>query len=122
MITNSLSAEQRSYLVDRLDQIQQDKIQAKRIELYGPTGRPESPTWGTVFAAIRAGEIVLKEGTENNTNAYLNPNDVVWPAQEAKAVALSDYRAQLDVERQHLMDGIMLGDEGTHIIAQFSAL
>ena len=122
MTASTLSPEQRSYLINRLDQIQQDKIQAKRVELYGPAGRPESPTWGTVFAAIRAGEIVLKPGTEHNTNAYLNPNDVDWPAQQAKSVELEEYKDRLDAERQRLMDNIMLGEEGTDIIAEFAVL
>lgn len=111
--TTSVSAEQLAYLKNRLSEIASEKIRAKAIELYGPAGRPQSPTWGMVFAAIRAGEITLKEGTEDNTSAYLNPTDVVWPAMEAKKAELEAYKDKLEVERKKIIDSYMLaGVEG----------
>jgi hypothetical protein len=117
-----LSSEQRSYLINRVNEIVSTKVRAKAVELYGPAGRPESPTWGAVFAAIRAGEITLKEGTENNTNAYLNPSDVVWPAMEAKKKELADYKEMLSVEKQRLLDSIWLDKATATALAEFEAL
>ena len=61
-----------------------------------------------VFAAIKSGEITLKEGMENETRPYLNPSDVHWPAMEAKKQELCDYQGLLDRERQKAMDSVML--------------
>ena len=51
---------QREYFIRRLNEIAQEKIQNKAVELFGPTGRPQQPTWGMVFEGIRTGEITLK--------------------------------------------------------------
>jgi hypothetical protein len=117
-----MTTEQRNYFIRRLDEITADKLKAKASELYGPAGRPESPTWGAVFAAIKAGEITLKEGTENNTNAYLNPRDVVWPAMEAKRAELDAYTATLKAERQKALDAVMLDATATEALAGYEAL
>jgi hypothetical protein len=117
-----MTTEQRNYFIRRLDEITADKIKAKATELYGPAGRPESPTWGTVFAAIKAGEITLKEGTEDNTNAYLTPNDVVWPAMEAKKAELDAYKATLKAERQKALDAVMLDATASEALANYEAL
>ncbi len=92
------------------------------MELFGPSGRPQQPTWGEVFAAIKAGEITLKEGAEDNTRPYLNPEDVNWPAMEAKRDAMDAYRKELDVERQKAMDAVMLDESAQDALAKFQAL
>jgi hypothetical protein len=117
----ALTIEQRDYLMTRLSEITREKIEAKAVELYGPSGRPQQPTWGMVFAAIIAGEITLKPGTENEVRAYLNPSDVEWPAMEAKKAELEAYKATLATERKRLTDQLMLGD-GADILAQYSAI
>ena len=55
-----MQAEARDYFVRRLNEIAQEKVQAKAVELFGPTGRPQQPTWGMVFEGIKSGEITLK--------------------------------------------------------------
>ena len=116
----AMTTEQRAYLINRMNEITSEKIAAKQTELFGEGG-PTSPTWGMVFAAIKAGEIVLKEGTEDLTRPYLMPSDVEWPALDAKHKALADYREMLRVERQRIMDDMMLGEAVTGL-TKFAAL
>ena len=120
-ITGAMTQEQRNYLVGRLDEITNDKLRAKEKELFGEsTQHIKAPTWGEVFAAIKAGELVLKEGTEDSTRPYMMPTDCEWPELakrqaefEANKVALQEYRNTLAVERKRIMDGIVLaGVEG----------
>ena len=118
----AMTTEQRDYLIRRLDEITQDKIQTKSVELFGPTGRPQQPTWGMVFDGIRSGEITLKEDKVDYTGPYLNPTDVVWPAMEAKATELKAYKELLATERKRLTDSLMLGEQGADILAQYSAI
>lgn len=119
---NAMSVEQRDYFVRRLNEITQEKLCAKAKELFGETGRPQQPTWGMVFEAIKAGEITLKEGMENETRPYLNPQDVVWPAMEAKKEALEAYRKQLAEEKQKATDSVMLDKTATEALTKFQAL
>ena len=113
-----LTQEQRTYLIRRLDEITEDKLRAKEKELLGDNpNHLKAPTWGEVFAAIKAGELILKEGTEDNTQPYMMPTDCEWPeltkrqeAYEAGKVALREYREFLNVERKNAMDAIVLGD------------
>ena len=37
---------QREYFIQRLDEIARDKVKARAEALFGPTGRPQQPTWG----------------------------------------------------------------------------
>lgn len=117
-----MTQEQRDYFVRRLNEEAQAKLQAKAVELFGPTGRPQQPTWGEVFEAIRAGELTLKEGTENNTRAYLNPEDVVWPAMDAKKAELEEYQTLVAHEKQVAMDSIMLNADAQRALDKFSAI
>jgi hypothetical protein len=64
----------REYFVRRLNEIAQEKVQAKAVALFGATGRPEQPTWGMVFEGIASGEITLKEEKRDYTGPYLNPS------------------------------------------------
>ena len=104
----TMTNEQRDYLVTRLQEITREKVRAKEVALYGKDG-VTSPTWGDVFAAIKSGEIVLKEGTETLTRPYLMPTDVEWPALAAKAAELEEYKDLLKIERQRVLDTIWLG-------------
>ena len=113
---------QRQYFLQRLEEIARDKMKAKAVELFGPSGRPQQPTWGEVFAAIKAGEITLKEGTENETRPYLNPEDVVWPAMEAKKQELCDYQALVNAEKQKAMDAVMLDESAQGALNKFAEL
>jgi hypothetical protein len=105
---NTMTNEQRDYLVKRLNEITRDKVRAKELALYGAGGATQ-PTWGQVFAAIKSGEIVLKQGTESLTRAYLMPTDVEWPALTAKATELEEYKDLLRIERQRIIDDLWLG-------------
>ena len=110
---------QREYFVRRLNEIAQDKIQSKAVELFGPTGRPQQPTWGMVFEGIRSGEITLKEEKVDYTGPYLNPTDVVWPAMEAKTAELEAYRKTVAVEKQKAMDACMLDADAQKALTEF---
>ena len=110
---NELSQEQRAHLKNRINQITQDKITDKRAELFGKGGSEYSVTWGEMFAAIKAGEVELKEGEEENTNAYLLPNQVQWPARKAKVAELHAYELKVEAEATALYDKYVLGN-GIH--------
>jgi hypothetical protein len=113
---------QREYFVRRLNEIAQDKIQSKAVELFGPTGRPQQPTWGMVFEGIRSGEITLKEDKVDYTGPYLNPTDVVWPAMEAKTAELEAYRKTVAVEKQKAMDACMLDADAQKALTEFQGI
>ncbi len=113
---------QREYFIRRLNEIAAEKIQRKAQELYGPSGRPEQPTWGMVFEGIRSGEITLKEEKQNYTGAYLNPQDVVWPAMEAKKAELEAYRKDVEAERQKAMDKAMLDADAQKALDVFQGI
>lgn len=114
-----MEAVQREYFVRRLNEIAQEKVQAKAVALYGATGRPEQPTWGMVFEGIKSGEITLKEDKVDYTGPYLNPTDVVWPAMEAKKAEMEAYRKQVALEKQSAMDACMLDADAQKVLADF---
>ena len=114
----AMTQEQRRYFINRLDEITQEKLAAKRTELGLDGCGPQAPTWGQVFEAIKAGECVLKEDTVDLRRPYLNPEDVTWPeldnikaTYEANVKALQAYKVALEVERKKALDTVML--EGT---------
>ena len=117
---NEMTTEQRAYFIRRMDEITAEKLQAKAVELFGASGRPQQPTWGMVFEGIRSGEIVLKEDKVDYTGPYLNPRDVVWPAMEAKTAELAAYKEQLATERKRAMDAVMLGNEAQAQLAAYA--
>ena len=117
-----MEAQAREYFVQRINEIARAKVQAKAVELFGPTGRPQQPTWGMVFEAIKAGEITLKEDKVDYTGPYLNPQDVVWPAMEAKKQALCDYQGVVDKEKQKAIDGAYLALEDYEALKAFEAV
>jgi hypothetical protein len=114
-----MQEDQKQYFVRRLNEIAREKVRAKAVELFGTSGRPEQPTWGVVFAAIKAGEITLKEGTEDSTRAFLNPSDVVWPAMDAKRAELTAYEATVDAEKQKAMDAVYLDASAQEALTAF---
>lgn len=113
---------QREYFVRRLNEIAREKVQAKAVELYGPAGRPEQPTWGMVFEGIRSGEITLKEDKVDYTGPYLNPQDVEWPAMEAKVAELAAYRKTVEAEKQKAMDACMLDADAQKALTAFQGI
>jgi len=110
---------QREYFVRRLNEIATEKVQAKAVELFGPTGRPEQPTWGQVFEGIKSGEITLKAEKVDYTGPYLNPQDVEWPAMTAKRDELEAYRKTVAVEKQRAMDACMLDSDAQKALNKF---
>jgi hypothetical protein len=113
---------QREYFISRLNEIAAEKIQNKAQELYGPSGRPQQPTWGMVFEGIRSGEITLKEDKVNYTGAYLNPQDVEWPAMEAKQAEMEEYRKTIAREKQTAMDSLMLDATAQEVLTRFQGI
>jgi hypothetical protein len=75
-----------------------------------------------VFEGIRSGEITLKEDKVDYTGPYLNPQDVVWPAMEAKVEALEAYRKQVQVEKQKAMDACMLDADAQKALTEFQGI
>jgi hypothetical protein len=117
-----MEAQAREYFVRRLNEIANEKVQAKAVELFGPAGRPQQPTWGMVFEGIRSGEITLKEDKVDYTGPYLNPSDVVWPAMEAKVEALEAYRKTVAVEKQKAMDACYLDADAQKALTEFQGI
>ena len=117
-----MEAQAREYFVRRLNEIAEAKVNAKAVELYGPAGRPEQPTWGMVFEGIRSGEITLKADKVDYTGPYLNPSDVEWPAMEAKKAELDAYRKTIAQEKQKAMDAAYLALEDYDALKAFEAI
>jgi hypothetical protein len=117
-----MEAQAREYFVRRINEVAQEKIQARAVALFGPTGRPEQPTWGMVFEGIKSGEITLKEDKVDYTGPYLNPSDVVWPVMEAKVATLEAYRKQIAVEKQKAMDAVYLDATAQEALRAFEAI
>jgi hypothetical protein len=113
---------QREYFIQRLNEIAREKVQAKAVALFGPTGRPEQPTWGMVFEGIASGEITLKEEKRDYTGPYLNPSDVVWPAMETKTAELEAYRKTVAQEKQRAMDACMLDADAQKALTEFQGI
>lgn len=111
---------QRDYFLRRLEEIATEKLQAKAVALFGPSGRPQQPTWGEVFEAIKAGEITLKEDKMDYTGPYLNPQDVVWPAMEAKKAEMDAYRLKVIADKIKAKDGVMLDGAAQAALAEFA--
>ena len=117
-----MEAQAREYFVRRLNEEAAAKIQAKAVELFGPAGRPQQPTWGMVFEGIASGEITLKEEKRDYTGAYLNPSDVEWPAMEAKKAELEAYKVTVEQERQRAEDSVMLDTTAQDALAVFQGI
>ena len=117
-----MEAQARDYFVRRLNEIASEKVQAKAVELFGPTGRPQQPTWGMVFEGIKSGEITLKADKVDYTGPYLNPQDVEWPAMEAKKQALCDYQGVINAEKQKAMDAVYLDTTAQEALKAFEAI
>jgi hypothetical protein len=117
-----MEAQAREYFVRRLNEVAEAKMKAKAVELFGPTGRPQQPTWGQVFEGIRSGEIVLKADKVDYTGPYLNPQDVEWPAMEAKKQELCDYQGLVNAEKQRAMDAVYLDTSAQEALKAFEAI
>jgi hypothetical protein len=113
---------QREYFVARLNEIAQEKVQARAVALFGPSGRPQQPTWGMVFEGIKSGEITLKADKVDYTGPYLNPQDVEWPAMEAKVAELDAYRKEIAREKQAALDVVMLDTGAQEALTKFQGI
>jgi hypothetical protein len=112
----------RDYFIRRLNEVAQEKVQAKAVELFGASGRPQQPTWGMVFEGIKSGEITLKADKVDYTGPYLNPSDVEWPAMEAKQAELEAYKETIRVEKQRAMDAVYLDTTAQDALKAFEGL
>lgn len=117
-----MEQQSREYFVRRLNEEAQAKVQAKAVELFGPSGRPQQPTWGQVFEGIKSGEITLKADKVDYTGPYLNPQDVEWPAMEAKVEALEEYKNLVAYEKQKAMDAVYLDASAQEALKAFEAI
>jgi len=117
-----MEAQAREYFVRRLNEIAAEKMQAKAVELFGASGRPQQPTWGMVFEGIRNGEITLKAEKVDYTGPYLNPSDVEWPAMDAKKQELCDYQGVVNAEKQKAMDAVYLDASAQEALKAFEAV
>ena len=117
-----MEAQAREYFVRRLNEVATAKVQAKAVELFGATGRPQQPTWGMVFEGIKSGEITLKAEKVDYTGPYLNPSDVEWPEMEAKKQALCDYQGVVNAEKQKAMDAVYLDTSAQEALKAFEAV
>ena len=117
-----MEATQREYFVRRLNEIAEEKVNSLAVALFGPSGRPQQPTWGMVFEGIRTGEITLKADKVDYTGPYLNPNDVEWPAMEAKKAELEAYRETIRVEKQRAMDSVYLDADAQKALTEFQGI
>lgn len=117
-----MEAQAREYFVRRLNEIAAEKMQAKAVELFGASGRPQQPTWGMVFEGIRSGEITLKADKVDYTGPYLNPQDVEWPAMDAKKQELCDYQGVVNAEKQKAMDAVYLDSSAQEALKAFEAV
>lgn len=111
---------QRDYFIRRLNEIHAEKLRTRAVMLFGPTGRPQQPTWGMVFEGIKSGAITLKADKVDYTGPYLNPQDVEWPEMEAKKDELEAYKVQLDAERETAMDAVMLDKDAQLALRRFA--
>jgi hypothetical protein len=120
---NELSQEQRTHLNHRLFNIVDEKLTAKRKELFGEGG-PNTVTWGEMFEAIKNGDVTLKDDELDRTDAYLLSHHVTWPAREAKVKALADYQVELQAERQRIYDQFVFNNVAgvTDALAEFAKL
>ncbi len=117
-----MEAQAREYFVRRLNEVASEKVKAKAVELFGETGRPQTPTWGMVFEGIKNGEITLKAEKVDYTGPYLNPQDVEWPAMEAKVAELEAYKATVAKEKQKAMDAVYLDADAQKALKAFEAV
>jgi hypothetical protein len=117
-----MEQQSREYFVRRLNEVAQEKIQAKAVALFGESGRPQQPTWGMVFEGIKSGEITLKPEKVDYTGPYLNPSDVEWPAMEAKVAELEAYRKTVAEEKQKAMDAVYLDADAQKALTAFQAI
>ena len=72
--------------------------------------------------ASEAERLRLKEDKVDYTGPYLNPQDVVWPAMEAKVAELKAYKELVRVEKQKAMDAVMLDAEAVEALTAFEQL
>ncbi len=117
-----MEQQSREYFVRRLNEIAAAKVQAKAVELFGASGRPQQPTWGMVFEGIKSGEITLKAEKVDYTGPYLNPSDVEWPAMEAKVDALESYKIEVAHEKERAMDSVYLDSDAQAALKAFDAI
>lgn len=115
-----MDQEQTFYFRRRLNELAAEKIRAREVELFGPGGIHNGITWGMVFAAIKAGEITLKEGTETLTRPYLMPTDVNWPELAVKRELLEQYRREVDADKQKALDAAVLPAEAGKLLRDFA--
>jgi hypothetical protein len=75
-----------------------------------------------VFEGIKSGEITLKAEKVDYTGPYLNPQDVEWPAMEAKVAELAEYRKTVAAAKQTAMDAIYLDATAQEALKAFEAM
>ena len=118
-IKSALTAAQRTYLTNRLNEIAEQKRKAKQLELFGCERSWYNdrfrPTAAQIVDAIKKGKATVKKGCECYTgNLDLDSldwadNEVTMKAHTANKKAYDKFVEDLAKKQQHIMDGVMLG-------------
>lgn len=118
-VKSALSATQRTYLTNRLNEIAEQKRNAKQIELFGTARNWYNdtfrPTAAQVVEAIKKGKATVKKGHEDR-KGDLDLDTLDWADNEtykkeylAKNKAYDKFVEDLAKKQQTIMDGVMLG-------------
>ena len=118
-IKSALTATQRTYLTNRLNEIAEEKRKAKQIELFGVErswyNDSFRPTAAQIVDAIKKGKATVKKGCEER-KGDLDIDCLDWADNEttkkeynANKKAYEKFTTDLAKQQQKIMDGVMLG-------------
>lgn len=118
-VKSALTAAQRSYLTQRLNEIAAEKRKAKEIELFGKEHNwycsNFRPTAAQIVDAIKKGKATVKKGWEDR-KGDLDIDCLDWADNETAKKeflttkkAYEKFVADLEKQQQKIMDGVMLG-------------
>ena len=131
-IKSALTATQRTYLTNRLNEIASEKRKAKEIELFGQEhswyNNTFRPTAAQIVDAIKKGKATVKKGCEER-KGDLDIDCLDWADSEAakkefttNKKAYDKFNTDLAKQQQKIMDGVMLGtaDDAMAALEAFS--
>lgn len=118
-VKSALTAAQRSYLTQRLNEIAEEKRKAKQVELFGVErswyNDSFRPTAAQIVDAIKKGKATVKKGYEER-KGDLDIDCLDWADSEAakkefttNKKAYDKFNTDLAKQQQKIMDGVMLG-------------
>jgi hypothetical protein len=119
-IKSALTAAQRNYMTQRLNEVATEKRNTKHKEIFGTeqswcSGR-FNPTKAQVIEAIKKGKATLKKERMDCTGDIDLDYDLEWADNETakkewatKSKAYDKFVEELAKKQQFIMDGVMLG-------------